>query len=152
MPVLVGSLGDLGLNYLAFVGKVSRTDALEFPASIVAESPEFGVRWLTIFDVAADMSDLDADCLLALKARLAPVIVRLAVKGPFRIILISHSMYNDHLVACWQAMTASDPDYPSNPETAPSIADACARHVLTLPQAAAAEAWMKQRLWSETAH
>ena len=34
MPVLVGSLSDLGLNCLIFAGRVSRSEALGFPARI----------------------------------------------------------------------------------------------------------------------
>ena len=143
MPVLVGSLGDLGLNCVIFAGRVSRAEALDFPARILPDSAEFGVRWLTIFDAAADMSDLDADCLLTIKERLRPVVAGLLAKGPFRMILVSNSRFNDQLMDCWRAMTVTDTSYPSNPETASTIAEACARHGLPRDEAAAATVWIE---------
>ncbi len=151
MPVLVGSLGDLGLNCLIFAGRVSRSEALGFPARISPERPEFGVRWLTIFDSAADMSDLDADSLLTIKERLRPVVAGLLVKGQFRMILVSNSRFNDHLMECWRAMTVTDPSYPSNPETAASVPEACIRHGLPRDRATAAEVWIEQQIRSASA-
>ena len=148
MPVLVGSLGDLGLNCLIFSGRVGRNEALGFPARIHPARAEFGSRWLTVFDAAADMSDLDADCLLAIKERLKPVVIGLLPKGPFRNVLVSNSRFNDHLMDCWRAMTVTDPSYPSNPETAATVAEACIRHGLSRDQAAVAEADIEQRLLS----
>ncbi len=146
MPVLVGAAGDVGLDYLAFAGKVSRREALAFPERIDPDWPEIGTRWITVFHPAADMSDLDAECLLAIKARLRPVVGKLAAKGSFRMILVSNSTYNDHLMQCWRAMTVGDPTYPSNPEAAASIREACVRHGLTMEQAGSVEAEIERDL------
>ena len=151
MPVLVGSLGDLGLNCLIFAGRVSRSEALGFPGRILPDRDEFGGRWITVFDTAADLSDLDADCLLTIKERLRPVVAGLLAKGPFQAILVSNSKYNDHLVAAWKAMTVTDPTYPTNPETATTVLEACVRHGLSRDDAAAAAVWIDQRIWSASA-
>ena len=146
MPVLVGAAGDVGLDYLAFTGKVSQREALAFPERIDPEWPEVGTRWITVFDPAADMSDLDADCLMAIKARLRPVVAKLAAKGSFRMILVSNSLYNDQLMQCWRAMTVSDPTYASNPEAASSIREACLRHGLMMEQAQSVETEIERDL------
>ncbi len=65
-----------------------------------------------------------------------PVVVRLGAKGKMRSVLVSNSKYNDHLMGCWRAMVSPDPDYPSEPETAASVREACLRHGLGAVEAA----------------
>ena len=146
MPVFVGAFPGLDLNYLVFAGKVTQAEALAFPARIRPETPQFGCRWLTVFEAGADLSELDAQCLLGIKARLTPVVVRLGAKGSMRSVLISNSKYNDHLMDCWRAMVGTDPAYPSDPETAASLADACARHGLTPVETSWVESFLDYRL------
>ena len=146
MPVFVGAFPGLDLNYLVFAGKVTQAEALAFPARIRPEAPQFGCHWLTVFEAGADMSELDAPCLLAIKAHLTPVVVRLGRKGKMRSVLISNSKYNDHLMECWRAMVGTDPAYPSDPETAASLADACARHGLTPEETSWVESFLDYRL------
>jgi len=146
MPVLVGAVANVGLDYLAFTGRVSRREALAFPERVEPDRRDVGTRWITIFHPAADMSDLDPECLLAIKARLRPVVARLGARGSFRMILVSDSPDNDRLMQSWRAMTVSDPTYASKPEAAVSIREACVRHGLTLEQAAAAEGEIERDL------
>ena len=136
MPIAIGVFPGLDLNYLVFAGRVTRQEALAFPARIDPARPDFGCRWLTLFEAGADLSELDAPCLLAIKERLLPVVVRLGAKGKMRSVLVSNSKYNDHLMGCWRAMVSPDPDYPSEPETAASVREACLRHGLGAVEAA----------------
>lgn len=140
MPVVMGTVAGAGLDYLGFAGKISRREALAFPGRVQPDSPEVGVRWITVFDPAADLSDLDAGCLLGINLRLRPVVARLQAKGPFRMILVASSADNGRLIERWRAMTAVDPAYLSHPEAAGSIREACRRHGLAEGQIEAAEA------------
>ena len=146
MPIFVGAFPGLDLNYLVFAGKVTQAQALAFPARIRPETPQFGCRWITVFEAGADLSELDAPCLLSIKARMTPVVIRLGAKGKMRSVLISNSKYNDHLMDCWRAMVGTDPTYPCDPETAASLADACARHGLTLVETSWVESFLDYRL------
>ena len=146
MPIAVGAFPGLDLNYLIFAGRVTRQEALAFPGRIDPDRSDFGYRWLTLFEPGADMSDLDAPCLLAIKERLMPVVVRLGAKGTVRSILVSNSKYNDHLMDCWRAMVAADPAYPSDPETAASVREACGRHGLGVTETAWVENFLEYRL------
>ncbi len=146
MPIAVGAFPGLDLNYLIFAGRVTRQEALAFPGRIDPSRSDFGCRWLTLFESGADMSDLDAPCLLAIKERLTPVVVRLGAKGTMRSILVSNSKYNDHLMDCWRAMVAADPAYPSDPETAASVREACGRHGLCVTETAWVENFLEYRL------
>ncbi len=146
MPVFVGAVPGLDLNYLVFAEKVTKAEALAFPARIRPETPQFGCRWVTVFEAGADLSELDAQCLLGIKARLTPVVVRLGAKGAMRSILISNSKYNDHLMDCWRAMVGTDPTYPCDPETAASLAHACAAHGLTPVETSWVESFLDYRL------
>jgi hypothetical protein len=139
MPVMMGTVAGAGLDYLAFAGKVSPREILSFPDKVGPGSPQVGGRWITVFEPDADLSDLDPDCLKAVKARLGAVVARLQAEGPFRMILVA-SPTDVRLVERWQAITAPDPAYPSSPEAAQSIRDACQRHGLTEAQIEAAEA------------
>jgi hypothetical protein len=139
MPVVMGTVSGAGLDYLAFAGRVSLREALTFPERLQPDSPEVGVRWITVFDTGADLSDLDSDCLQDLKARLRSGVSQLRGKGPFRMILVAGPTDNGQLIERWRAMTAPDPTYESNPEAAHSIREACLRHGLTEEQCEAAE-------------
>ncbi len=147
MPIAIGAVPGLDLNYLVFSGKVTRPEALAFPARIDPDQPDVGRRWVTVFESGADLSDLDADCLLAVKERLLPVVVRIgAAKGPMRSVLVSNSKYNDHLMDCWRTMVSADPEYPSDPETAASVREACARHGLAASEITRVESFLEHRL------
>jgi hypothetical protein len=146
MPVVIGTVAAAGLDYLGFAGKVSPSEALTFPERVQPENPDVGVRWITVFGPGADLSDLDADCLLALKARLRSVVARLQSGGPYRMILVASPADNGRLIERWQAMTAPDPTYESSPEAVHSIREACARHGLTAAQIQAAEAEIEHDL------
>ena len=74
MPVVVGTVAEIGLDYLGFAGRVGRRGALTFPERVRPESLEVGVRWITVFEPAADFSNLDDECLQGIKARLRPVV------------------------------------------------------------------------------
>jgi hypothetical protein len=140
MPVVMGTVAGAGLDYLGFTGKVSAREALAFPGRARTEDPEVGLRWITVFDPTADLSDLDPECMLEIKARLRPVVARLQIKGPFRMILVANSADRRRFIESWQAMTVADPTYASDPESAVSIREACLRHGLTAEQIQAAEA------------
>jgi hypothetical protein len=140
MPVVMGTVASAGLDYLGFTGKVSSREALTFPERAQPESPDVGVRWITVFDTGADLSELDSDCMQGIKARLQPVVDRIQTKGPFRMIMVASSMDSDRFIQRWRSMTASDPTYASNPEAAESIREACLRHGLTEDQVQAVEA------------
>jgi hypothetical protein len=136
----MGSVAGAGLDYLGFAGKVSVREALSFPERVHADDPEVGVRWITVFDPTADLSDLDPVCMMGIKARLRPVVAKLQTKGPFRMILVAGEANRTRLIRSWQAMTVADPTYASDPESAGSIREACLRHELTDEQIAAVEA------------
>jgi hypothetical protein len=140
MPVVMGTVAAAGLDYLGFAGKVSVREALDFPGRVRAEDPEVGVRWITVFDPTADLSQLDPVCMMGVKARLRPVVASLRAKGPFRMILVAGAADRTRLIRSWQAMTVADPTYASDPESAGSIREACLRHGLTVGQIEAAEA------------
>ncbi len=144
MPVLVGRIGRTNINCLLWVGVVSRSEALGFPARIDPTRPEFGCRWISYFDPGADLSELDIDCLVEVRERLRRVVSGLAAKGELRMMLVSDSKDNDALLATWQAMTTADPAYPSNPVFLHNIHSAS--HALGLSTAEADSA----TLWIET--
>ena len=146
MPVVMGSVAGAGLDYLGFTGRVSAREALTFPERVRAEDPKVQVRWITVFDPTADLSQLDADCLLGVKARLRPVVATLQTKGPFRMILVTGSTGAGRLIERWQTMTVADPTYASDPEAAGSIREACMRHGLTARQVQAAETEIERDL------
>jgi hypothetical protein len=136
----MGTVAGAGLDYLGFTGKVSAREALAFPERARTDDPEVGVRWITVFHPTADLSDLDPDCMLGIKARLRPILARLQAKGLFRMILVASSADSRRFIDIWQAMTVADPNYASDPESAVSIREACLRHGLTAEQVEAAEA------------
>jgi len=144
--VLVGRIGEIKINCLIWVGRVSRSEALEFPGRIDPSLPEFGRHWISYFDLGADLSDLDAACLLEVRERLRPVVAGLAAKGGFRMILVSKSKYNNPLLAAWQAMTATDTAYPSDPALAPDILAAACALGLSAEDAERARVWIHERI------
>jgi hypothetical protein len=146
MPIVMGTVAGAGLDYLGFAGRVSPREALTFPERLQPDSPEVGVRWITVFDPGADLSDLDADCLLDIKARLRSGVSQLQGKGNFRMILVAGPADNAQLIERWRAMTAPDPTYESNPEAAISIREACLRHGMTEAQCQAAETEIERDL------
>src|SRR6185312_1720 len=105
MPVFVGSVADVGLDYLAFAGKVSRREALAFPARVEAEHRDGAPRWLTVFHREADLSELDIDCMLGIKAGLKPIVARVQSETRFRMILVADSPGAERVVARWREMT-----------------------------------------------
>ncbi len=146
MPVFVDRIGQTDVNCLIWAGPVSKSDALEMPGRIDPSRPEFGCRWISYFDATADLSDLDAACLLELRERLRSVVAGLAAKGEFRMILASNSKYNDPLVAVWRAMSATDAAYASNPVVAHGIHAAARTLGLTATDAAHARRWIESRI------
>ena len=146
MPVLIDRIDPLEVNCLIWVGRVTRSQALAMPVRIDPSRPEFGCRWIGYFDGAADLSELDAACLMELRERLRPVVSALAAKGKFRIILASNSKYNDPLLAVWRAMTATDPAYPSSPEVVRDIPSAARALGLSAADAERARAWIESRI------
>ena len=146
MPVLVDRIEQIGVNCLIWAGSVSRSDALGFPGRIDPALPEFGCSWISYFDSTADLSDLDAACLLELRERLRSVVARLAAKGEFRMLLASNSRYNDPLVAVWRAMTATDAAYLSNPLVVHDIDSASHALGLSLADARRARVWIESRI------
>lgn len=115
MPILMGRIEHIGLNCAIFIGAVSRADALGFPGRIDPTSPAFGASWISYFHDFADLSDLDASCLLELRDRLRPVVAALSAKGVFQMKLVSRSTFNDPLLAAWRSIVSNDPDYASSP-------------------------------------
>ena len=152
MPVLVDRIEPLEVNCLIWLGLVSRAEALGVPGRIDPTRPEFGSRWISYFDAAADLSELDAACLLELRERLRPVVSGLAAKGEFRIILASNSKYNDPLLAVWRAMTATDAAYPSNPVIVRDIPSAARALGLSAPDAETARLWIESRIATPSPH
>jgi hypothetical protein len=146
MPVLVGAIGPIKVNAVIWSSRVSRADALDFPARIDPSRPEFGCRWISYFDPAADMSDLDAKCLLELRERLRPVVTALAAKGEFRVMLVSNSRYNDPLLAAWRAMVATEPDYPSRPDVVRDLHSASRALGLSAVEAEEVRVWIVSRI------
>jgi hypothetical protein len=136
MPVVVGSVADVGLDYLGFAGKVSRGEALAFPGRVDAEMPAGAPGWITVFHPDADLSALDAECLMGVKDRLKPVVARMQAERPFRMVMVADAAGPADVVARWRQLTVQDPNYPSQPEAAASIEDACSRHGLTPEQTA----------------
>jgi hypothetical protein len=145
MPVLVDRIGQIGVNCLIWVGAVSRAEALDFPGRIDPALPEFGCRWISYFDASADLSDLDAECLVQLRGRLRSVVAGLSAKGEFRMMLASNSRYNDPLMAVWRAMTATDDAYRSNPEVVQDVLSASRALGLSEAEAERARAWIELR-------
>ena len=146
MTVLVDRIEPLEVNCLIWLGLVSKAEALAMPGRIDPTRPEFGSRWISYFDAAADLSELDAACLLELRERLRPVVSALAAKGKFRIILASNSKYNDPLLAVWRAMTATDADYLSNPVVVLDIHSAARALGLSAADAERARVWIEARI------
>jgi hypothetical protein len=146
MPVLVDRIEQANVNCLIWVGRVSRSDALEFPGRIDVSRPEFGCRWISYFDPTADLSDLDPACLLELRERLRPVVSGLAAKGAFEMMLVSNSRYNDPMLGVWRAMTATDAAYASNPVLVHSLLSAARALGLSAADAEQARVWIASRI------
>lgn len=140
MPILIERIDELDINCLIWVGEISRSEALGFPARIDPSLPEFGCRWISYFDSGADLSDLNPESLLDLRKRLKPVVAALAAKGEFKAMLVSNSRYNDPLLEVWQAIVATDPAYPSAPVFMSGIHDAA--RALGLSEADAERLWL----------
>jgi hypothetical protein len=96
--------------------------------------------------MTADLSDLDAACLIELRERLRSVVSGLAAKGEFRMVLASNSKYNDPLVAVWRAMTATDGAYLSNPVVVHDILSAARALGLAAADAERARVWIESRI------
>ncbi len=150
MPVLVGRIERLEVNCLIWLGRVTRADALGFPATIDPASPEFGRRWISYFDASADLSDLDAACLMELQELLRPVVLGLAAKGELRMTLVSNSTFNDPLLAAWRAMTVTDPRYASNPVLVHDIPSAARAMGLSPAEGERARIWIEARIDAAT--
>ena len=146
MPVLVDRIGQLDINCLIWFGGVSRSDALELPARIDPARSDVGCRWISYFDSAADLSDLDPACLLELRERLRSVVAGLAAKGEFRMVLATNSKFNDPLLAVWRAMTATDAAYLSNPIVVPDLSSASRALGLSAAEAERARIWIESRI------
>ena len=146
MPVLVERIGLTEVNCLIWVGVVSSSEALAFPGRINPSQPKFGCRWICYFDSTADLSQLDAACLLELRERLRSVVSGLAAKGEFRMSLVSNSKYNDPLLAVWRAMTAPEANYLSNPVVVHDVDTASRALGLSAADADEARAWVKSRV------
>ena len=151
MPVLVGRIEQVNINCLIWVGLVSKSDALEFPGRIDPSGPDVGCDWISYFDRTADLSDLNAACLLEVRERLRPVVAGLAAKGEFRMMLVSHSKYNDPLLAAWQAMTSTDAAYASEPVFLDSIASASRALGLSAADAEQVRGWIRAQIGRSTA-
>ena len=145
MPVILGTVAGVGLDYLGFAGKVSRREALSFAGSQRAAGVA-ATRWITVFHRGADLSELDAECLQAMKARMRQRIARAQAEQPFRMILVADSPDSQPVVARWRGMTHPDPNYASKPESARSIEEACRMHGLTPQQTAVAMAEIESDL------
>ena len=150
MPVLIDLIEPLQLNCMIWVGKVSRLEALAVPGRIDPTRPEFGPRWISYFDASAELSELDAACLLELRERRRPVVAGLAAKGEFQAILTSNSRYNDTLVAVWRGMTAIDEAYPSNPVVVRDLHAAARALGLSAADAGRARRWISSRIEAVT--
>ena len=147
MPILLDRIGQTEVNCTIWVGRVSRSEALGLPGRIDPSRPEFGCLWITYFDSNADLSDLDAACLLELRERLRPVVSALAAKGEFRVMIASDSnKYNEPLLAVWRAMTATDAAYLSNPVVVHDLAFASRALGLSEADAESARAWIEFRV------
>ncbi|HXQ12319.1 MAG TPA: hypothetical protein VN805_15085 [Caulobacteraceae bacterium] len=146
MPVLVGEIGPIKVNCLIWTGVVSRSEALGFPARIDPSRPEFGRRWITYFDAGADISDMDAACVIELRERLRPVTAALAAKGELRVILVSNSRYNDPFLAMWRTLAATDATYASNPELVHDIDSAAQALGLSAADAEQVRAWIDSQI------
>ncbi len=149
MPVFVGELGEIKVNCLVWSGRVSRAEALGVAARIDARRPEFGSRWISYFDSEVDLSDLDPDCLMALRERLRPVTAALAAKGAFEMMLVSNSRYNDPLLAMWRSLTATDDAYASSPVLVHDIASAARALGLAAADAERTREWIEARVSRE---
>ncbi|HEY3695812.1 hypothetical protein [Phenylobacterium sp.] len=146
MPVLVDRIGQTEVNCLIWIGRVSKAEALAMPGRIDPSRPEFGCRWISYFNRGADLSDLDAACLLELRERLRPVVAGLAAKGEFRMTLASNSKFNDPLLAVWRVIAATDPDYLSNPLIVHDIESASRALGLLAVEADHARVWIESRI------
>jgi hypothetical protein len=151
MPVLVEHIAQPELNGLIWLGRVTRAQALAMPARIDPAQPRFGARWISYFDATADLSDLDAACLIELRERLRPVVVGLAAKGPFQMVLASNSSFNDFLIAAWRAMVGPDSSYPSNPVIVRDLDSAARALGLSAGEAEQARTWIEARV-AKAAH
>ena len=133
MPVIIGSIEDLGLNYLIFTGSVSRDDLQQFPGRLTRSGYMSGVDWVVYFDPNADLSDVDAACLFDLKKELAIVISAFHDAGDLNVLLLLNS--NDDVVAqSWWTLVGTDPDYPTNPLLAKDFSAAAYMFGLTEAQ------------------
>jgi hypothetical protein len=143
VPILVEHLAQSQLTSLIWLGRVTRAQALALPARLHPEQPQFGSRWISYFDAGADLSDLDAATLIELRERLRPVVVQLAAKGEFRMVLASNSMFNDFLIAAWRAMVGPDASYPSDPVVVRDLPAAARVLGLTDDEAETAQGWIE---------
>ena len=116
------------------------------PAGIDAFRPRLGTRWISYFDSSADLSELDAACLVELRERLRPVVKKLAAQGEFQMVLASNSVFIDPLLAVWRTMVATDSDYPSNPVTVRGIDSASRALGLSASQAGQARSWIEAQV------
>jgi len=146
MPVLVEHIAEPPLNALIWLGRVTRAQALAMPAAINPAQPQFGARWISYFDATADLSDMDAACLIELRERLRPVVVGLAAKGRFQMILASNSTFNDFLIAAWRAMVGPDSSYPSDPVIVRDLDSAARALGLSPGEAQQARLWIEARV------
>lgn len=145
MPVLLDRIDGTGINCLVWVGVVSRAEALRFPGLIDAAAPQFGGAWISYFHPAADLSDLDAGCLLELRERLRPIVSVLSARGDFRMILVSNSRYNDPLLDVWRTMAGTDPGYASNPLLVKDVAAAARALDLSAADTERVRQWIRSR-------
>ena len=148
MPVLIDRIEGIEVNVLIWFGPVSKAQALGLPGRIDPSRPEFGCRWISYFDSTADLSDLDAACLLDLRERLRSVVAGLAAKGAFRMVLASNSKYNDPLLAVWRAMVSGDAAYLSNPVVVHDISSAAHALGLSAAETEHARGWIESRIAS----
>ncbi len=143
MPVLIGELGRIKVNCLVWTGRVTRAEALGVPSRIDTSRLEFGSRWISYFDSAADISDLDAATLQQMREVFRPMVAALAAKGEFRSVLVSNSRYNDPLLEVWRTMSATDAGYASNPELSRDVHAAAESLGLSPADAADVQAWIE---------
>jgi hypothetical protein len=125
MPIEIGRAANCPVNWMLYVGHITRKELLDAPGRINPDLPEFGPSWIVYVDGQANMSEIDLAVFAEMKVLYQRLIEALATKGATKTVLVSDSIQNDSIVRFWRAYAGNDPDYPSDPAYTTSLQKAC---------------------------
>jgi hypothetical protein len=127
MPVNQRRAALSGANLMVLSGRVARDELLQKFGAIDESDAKSSVNWLVVDIGYADVSDLDFDTLLRLKAILAPKMAVMKARAPFDVAIVCRRRFNDPIYLTWQSLVGDDEDYPSDPMLFSDLEAACRR-------------------------